>query len=356
MASGGLTPTEQRVAVAVGPARTTLWTSLRFESAGRAGRRRGAGAAGLGSIDLSSDAWMEALEVATAPRIFPPPDANPFCPGERSGSPTVFSVAGQIGHTASLPPQDVTVLDDVAAVSSWAAQDNLVISPSLLAGLGALSGVRFVGVRFTAPSGASVTPTLRVAMPGAPPALPLALTGAAGAGLRVTAWILGQGEASLVGATQVATAPGSLVWKAGAQASNYDALTGSAPGRRRRGHLPRRGHQPREPLAERLHRPGHGLHRRRGDHLLRARRRHYGDGSFDSSTCIAAASPALESTATVAAVCPHAAYGLVDSTATCTGVSGAEGQIDPSALRCGAPARTDLAAGALRPHARPRPG
>src|SRR5580693_5468328 len=100
LASGTLTPTEQRVAVAVGPASTTLWTSLRFDSGG--------GDVGIllpappgSSIDLSSDAWFEALEVATAPRIFPPADVSPFCPG-KSGSPTVFSIDGQIGHTASI--------------------------------------------------------------------------------------------------------------------------------------------------------------------------------------------------------------------------------------------------------------
>ena len=71
LASSSLTPVEQRIAVSVGPQRTTLWTSLRFEAAG--------GIVGVvvpappgASLDWSSDAWMEALEVATAPRIFPP--------------------------------------------------------------------------------------------------------------------------------------------------------------------------------------------------------------------------------------------------------------------------------------------
>src|SRR5262249_54152161 len=136
ISGGSLTPTEQRVAVAAGPARTTLWTSLRFDAAG--------GPVGIvvpappgASLDLSSDAWCEALEVATAPRIFPPSGASPFCPG-KSGSPTVFEIAGQISHMKSLAPEDVSVLDDAAAVSTWAAQGKLTIPPKLAAALAAL--------------------------------------------------------------------------------------------------------------------------------------------------------------------------------------------------------------------------
>src|SRR5262249_10464562 len=158
--------------------------------------------------DFVSDAWFEALEVATAPRIFPPSGQSAFCPG-KSGSPGVFQLDGYAGHAQSLDPQDVAVLPDADAVASWAAQANLLVSPKLKAALMAMSGSRFVGVRFNAPPGSGVTPTLRVAMPGAPPILPLALTRSGGDDLRVVTWIVGQGEADLIGAAKVAIAPSS---------------------------------------------------------------------------------------------------------------------------------------------------
>src|SRR5262245_48684808 len=71
LSSGPMAPIEQRVAVASANNQSVLWTSLRFEAA--------AGPVGvvipvpLGAfLDHSSDAWLEALDVATAPRVLPP--------------------------------------------------------------------------------------------------------------------------------------------------------------------------------------------------------------------------------------------------------------------------------------------
>ncbi len=138
----------------------------------------------------------------------------------------------------------------------------------------------------------------------------------------------------------MATAPSSLVWQAGAQASNYETLTGStlAAGI---GHVPRRGHQPLSGLSQNVSIAQGTAFVDGVVTTFFSRAAAYGDGSFDSATCIAAASPALESASTVAAVCPHAEYGVIDGTATCT-ESPAPGQIDPSTLRCG-PGADDLA-------------
>ena len=128
ISSGSLEPIEQRVAVSVGPDRTTMWTSLRFDaSAGKVGIIVPAPPGS--SLDFSSDAWFEALEVATAPRVFPPPDESPYCPGT-AGPAAVFDIAGQIAHAKSLPVDDVTVLDDAGAVALWAAEGGLDLSPA----------------------------------------------------------------------------------------------------------------------------------------------------------------------------------------------------------------------------------
>src|SRR5262249_38504169 len=96
--SASFEPVEQRVAIAIGPQRTTLWTTLRFQAS--------AGPVGIvvpappgASLDFSSDAWFEALDVATAPRIFPPIGASPYCPGT-GGPGNIFEIAGTVAHTA----------------------------------------------------------------------------------------------------------------------------------------------------------------------------------------------------------------------------------------------------------------
>ncbi len=92
--AGSFAPLEQRVAVAVGPARTTLWTSLRFTS--------GSGPVAIvipappgASLDRSSDAWLEALDEASAARVFPPASGDPYCSG-KDGPPVTFEIAGSL--------------------------------------------------------------------------------------------------------------------------------------------------------------------------------------------------------------------------------------------------------------------
>ena len=69
--------------------------------------------------------------------------------------------------------------------------------------------MRFVAVVFDTPMGTWLTPTVRVAMPGAPPWLPLALTQAGTSDLAVTVWAFGPGRADLIGATEVLVPPSS---------------------------------------------------------------------------------------------------------------------------------------------------
>jgi hypothetical protein len=336
--SGSFQPIEQRVAVAIGPTRTTLWTSLRFESA--------TGPVGIvvpapsgASLDVSSDAWFEALEVATAPRIFPPDGISPHCPG-KSGPENVFEVAGSVGHAASLKVEDIAVLDDAVAVSSWAKQGGLLLSPAVEASLKALSGVRFVGVRFQAPGGPAVTPTLRIAMPGAPPLLPLSLTRAAEEDLRVTAWLIGDGRAHLFGTTQVTVPAASLTWDAKAQKSDYEDERSHA--------LSAAGADGAILECSSHEALSLNLSIAEGtasiDGLVTTffeRAAAYGDAAADPSSCVVQAAVALASSAPVSASCARADLGVIDGGATCVEAP-APDEVDPARLRCGG-ASDDLA-------------
>jgi len=195
VASAPLAPVEQRVAIAAGPLRTTIWTSLRFTQSAPGAVAIVVPAPPGSALDLSSDAWFEALEVATAPRVLPPVGVESACPGAPQSAAALLEIVGRVEHAPSLKVEDVTVLDDAAAVGEWASQAGLSISPALAAALGSQGPGRFVALRFQAPAGASVTPTLRLSTPGAPPLLPLALVRAGSEDLEVTAFLIGEGRA-----------------------------------------------------------------------------------------------------------------------------------------------------------------
>ena len=315
-----------------------MWTSLRFDST--------AGKVGIvvpappgSSLDFSSDAWFEALEAATAPRIFPPEGESPYCPGQ-SGPASIFDVAGQLAHAQSLPVDDVAVLDDVNAVGAWAAQSGLDLSPALATSLGALGGVRFVAVRFVAPGGPAVTRTLRVAMPGAPALLPLALTRAGAKPLLVTSWAIGEGRAEASKSVPVTVSSGDIIWDAKAKKSNYAEARAAA--------LAAEGTDGvatecagSAPLATNVPIAGGTASI---DGLVTSffeRTAAYGDGLIDPSSCISAAAVALTSSSPVAASCPRADLGVLDPGVSCV-ESAPPGSVDPAKLRCGASA-DDLA-------------
>ena len=60
-------------------------------------------------VDLTSDAWLESLEDATAPRVVPP-DVSPPC-----GAGGV-EVDGELSHVVTTVPDSVATAADVAAL------------------------------------------------------------------------------------------------------------------------------------------------------------------------------------------------------------------------------------------------
>ncbi|WP_437689542.1 DUF2330 domain-containing protein [Sorangium sp. So ce176] len=343
LAAGALLPgagqasVEQRVAVAAGPERTTIWTSLRFQ-----------GASGpvalvvpvppLAALDVSSDAWLEALEAATAPRVLPPEGVGPYCPGE-GGAPAPFDVTGRLAHEATLKPVEVTVLADVDAVAQWAASAGLALSPETAAQLGALQGVRFAAARFDAPGGPAVTRTLRVAMGGGAPLLPLSLTRAGEGDVLVTAWLLGDGRGALSGAAPVTLPPASLTWDASAQRSDYAELRAEVLGQARDGALVEgAGH---DALIRSIAIGSDSVDSVVAAYFARASA--YGDLPDGPGSCAAVAAAALASSLQVAASCPRAEHGVVDGAADCA-ESPRRDETDPELLRCG-PIADDLAVG-----------
>ncbi|MFO0754867.1 MAG: DUF2330 domain-containing protein [Byssovorax sp.] len=334
IAGAPMAPVEQRVAVAVGPERTTIWTSLRLSQTSAGAVAIVTPAPAGASLDLSSDAWFEALEVATAPRIFPPAAGDPVCPGAPPASPLLFEIAGHVEHVPSLPVQDVAVLDDAAAVASWAQKAGLVLTPALEGALAAQAPSRFVALLFQAPAGPSITPALRVSVAGAPPLLPLALVRAgSGDALDVSAYLIGEGRAKLSGATPASVPALDLRWDAASGKSDYlaerdGALSSGGPGALL---TESAGHDAlalSTPIAD---------GKASIDSLLVSffdRASAYGDASQDPATCALAAATILSSPTPVSRACPAALLGVIEGAEACAEPLLPVGQ-DPAKLRCG---------------------
>lgn len=325
MSSAPILPVEQRIAIAAGPERTTMWTSLHFKSAG--------GVVGVvvpvpkgASLDIASDAWFEALEAATAPRVFPPPDAEAQCP--RVVAPGAFELQGDTAHVESLAPAETAILVGLPAVEAWAAKAGLVTQGTTLSSLSGTANGRFVALRFEAPSGQSTSATLRIVMPGAAPVLPLSPVRAGAEDLRVTAWIIGEGRADLANAAEVLLP--SVTWRPKDGGSDYvdrrDDVLGSDASRFL---VEAAGHAlftvPAVGGAGKTESIVSGFFQRAAA---------YGDAGGAAGACIGSATWALASSKPVAASCPTAALGVAGGASGCV-ESPAAGEIDPDALRCG---------------------
>lgn len=331
--SSSATPLEQRIAVAVSPSRTTVWTNLRLDSA--------ANSVGLlvpvpsgAALDHSSDAWLEALDDATAPRLLPPTGAAYVCPGT-SPDPMAdpFHVTTFPSPLAGLAPTQSTILPDASAVSTWATANGLTIAPATLTALQNMSGMRFFVERFEPKTAPFFTSTLRVVLPSSTPTLPLALTRAGSSDLHITAWFVGAGRANLTGSSSVKLPVNDLQWIAKTQTSNYIELRDTA--------LLTAG-----PSASVTEASSHdalvknvaiaegkgaitgvvtGYFQRAADYL---------DGNMDANPCIVGAAVVLDGSSRVALTCPRANLGVVDGGPACV-ESPAGSEVDPAKLRCG---------------------
>jgi hypothetical protein len=331
--SAPLAPVEQRVAIAVGPSRTTIWTSLRLSQSSPGAVAILAPAPEGTALDLSSDAWFEALEVATAPRIFPPAGLDATCPGAPPAPPSLFEIEGHVEHTPSLKVQDIAVLDGIADVTNWASAAGLTLTPATESALASHGSGRYVALLFQAPEGASLTPTLRLSMPGAPPLLPLSLVRAGADALDVSTWTIGAGRARLSGSDDAVVPSLGLAWDAATQTSDYrddrdDALAAGGPS---------------AVLLESAGPEALGTStsiasgKASIDSVLVSffdRASSYGDAMEDTSACVLKAASTLSSSSPVGSVCPRAHLGVIGASEACVEPS-TPGALDPSTLRCG---------------------
>lgn len=170
------------------------------------------------TVDVAADPWLDALDGATTPHVLPPGE-TPSCDAPRTADRTDPWTEGAGAVTGSTAIPTDAVMETAADAVSRAMESGYVVAPDLEARIGLLyrSGWRLLALELGASSTVSTSRTLRVTDDGGP-VLPLAITG--GASVRVTAFTIGPGVASVPRVAEID--PSDLRW--GSSGSNYEAL------------------------------------------------------------------------------------------------------------------------------------
>ncbi len=180
-------------------------------------------------LATSPDAWLEALESATAPRVVPP-DATPPC-----DFPGGVDVEGSFTPTTTTAPGAVAVATDRSTLDATLASWGLSVTPQLSSAIDAVlaSGSDLIAMLFTDPSGTVVTRTLRV-VDDAPDAVPLSLLTSATNAVKVTAFTLRASNPVFSGQPDLLIDPAAVLWKddgTSTYATVRDTLLDASPGR-----------------------------------------------------------------------------------------------------------------------------
>jgi hypothetical protein len=322
-----------RVVVAVAEGRTTRWAQISLAPSHPSfawlvpvmpGAR----------IDLASDAWLDALDAATAPVVLPP-SGTAQC--SRAVLPQVLTPATS---PSSVRPEQATVALDLTSLTSAVSTLGFSIAPSLLETLGDVfsSGGAILALVYGGGDGTCVR-SLRIVDTGRPE-FSFALTGSSAGSVEVTAFAIAGG------AEQIGTAPlvfptRDLVWLADG-GSNYASEAAR---------LLSSGWLLQSSEASAFFRPttiASGLTEPAVVSDYYALASSYGDTVADPQACDTAAELTIDQTPPYAPACPAGALAIVPGPSPCT-PSAAVVQTPYEALVCGGAIDAALAVASLSP-------
>ena len=337
---------EVQVAYAIGPDRSTLWFGARVYGASDQVIVIVPAAPGA-MIDTASDAWFEALRLATHPRVLPPASKPPACASTEPPPDGTYAMIGDANHTPSLAPSDGTAVRSFSELVVWAQGAGFNLSFEQLSTLADLdvSGYRFVTIPFDPAPGETLLRTIRVVSPETKARVPLLLSRTGASATRAFVWVLGEGQATPAGWPWATVPTQQLQWKLdGTSAQTNYADLWSA-------YLDQHNDQ-----AWVLEAAAQGL-------LLSttsfasgkasipsvastffSRAAGYGEGDPDFAPCVMHAEALDAALSKVGEACATGALAVVPGAAdagACSEQAGA-GEIDPAELRCGSGA-SDLA-------------
>jgi hypothetical protein len=220
--------TRVRVAVASSGARTSRWVSLHVH--GQAGPFAWVVPVGPGTmLDFASDAWLQSLEDATAPRVVPPATPPPPSCSVADG----VDVVGDASHGATTRPDAIALASDATGLSSTLAAWGFELPGSLgaLVDAGAAQGDRVLALRFAGGAADVDTRTLRLVDEG-PASLRFSWTQSTSP-LDVTAYAFTTGSAAFGSNPPLRLDPSRILWSASggsSYAESSGALLAQAPG------------------------------------------------------------------------------------------------------------------------------
>lgn len=205
---------ELRVAVADGLEQSTTWVSARVQGA--------ADEVSLvipvapeSAVDLSSDAWFEALEEVTNTRVLPPSEApDATCAAAQLPGSGDHDLVGDAAHVATVAPLLPGEILSFSQLVVWLQGQDLDLPFDAMTAYANLdtAGYRFLLLRHDVPSGESTLATVRtVSSPGSA-TVPLLVSraGAAAATLRV--WTFASGPAAPGQLASGRIDPATVLW------------------------------------------------------------------------------------------------------------------------------------------------
>jgi hypothetical protein len=312
----------ERVAVATAPSRTTRWAQVSVTGAS-------AGFAWLvpvhpgARLDLASDAWLDALDAATAPVILPP--TTPGCIGGSDAD-----LVAPTTSPMSTSPTQTEILTDLPSLTVLLGDAGFPISPELASRLTTVlaSGDAIAALLF--PNAKLPTHTLRIVDDGTP-SLPFALSGTNFGDLAVTGFVVAPGPEA-AGTMPITIDPSTVLWVADAHSTYAQAgvvLVQQSQGTR----WLTQSSMPGLFFAGAPIGGGASLPAVLSQYFTLSAS--YGDAVGDAAGCVAASASTQNETGTYEATCPNGALAIVDGPGPCTAAGAGGGGIGVDSLTCG---------------------
>ena len=314
------------IAIASTPSRTTRWARLRVTGSASAfvwivPVRPGA------MLDVATDAWIEALEASTAPRVLPPTVAS------ACATPRDVEVTASTQHALTRGPSETNVVADVASLESALTGWGFTLPSDLRSSVMTViaTGDRLALLLFTAVASTTTTATVRV-VDDAPAAIPLLLTHGAANDVHVTAYSIATGRSDVGALPSLELNPAAVRWKQDGT-STYRAARDAALASASNAWLVEASGQ--SPLFALRTFDGGAIPPLADSYFARAGA--YGDTTLDAASCASAARAQAASGRLVTSACPRGALARVagpHGAPTCTEGSSAI-ELSPDVFRCG---------------------
>ncbi len=314
-----------RVAVASAPGRTTRWAQISVSPA----------ASGFvwlvpvlpgALVDLASDAWLDALDAATAPVVLPPVAAEDC---NVALAPQAIAPATS---PSSQAPASALIALDLTTLTANLTGLGLVVPDALTEALAAAfsNGMAVIALQYA--GGGLPVHTLRVVDDG-PATLPFSLGAGSEAPATATAFVVASG-AEQAGADPLALDPALVLWHDDGT-SNYATEVGRILGNAEGAAWLTESAAPGVFFEPTTIAPGYGPSVALPAVLdaYYALANVYGDTTLDPSTCAAAADATESDTSSYAAACPPGAVAVVPGMSPCAPV--ASDGASPLPLVCG---------------------